>query len=71
MRDASSLSPLTPRERDVLAGIARGLPNKVVGNEPGMAEITVKLHVRQILRKLKARNRSEASAIAKKTGLLQ
>ena len=45
---------LTPREREVMALVVRGLLNKHVGGELGMAEITVKVHRGQIMRKMNA-----------------
>ncbi len=61
---------LTMREREVLTQLASGASNKEIGRALEIAEITVKLHVRQILRKIQARNRSEAVAIAARSGLL-
>jgi two-component system, NarL family, nitrate/nitrite response regulator NarL len=61
---------LTPRERQVLALVASGASNKEIARELTLAEVTVKLHLRQILRKIDARNRSEAAAIATKAGLI-
>lgn len=61
---------LTPRERQVLAQLASGASNKEIGRDLNLAEVTVKLHVRQILRKINARNRSEAAAIAVRSGLI-
>jgi FixJ family two-component response regulator len=45
---------LTPREREVMNLVVRGLLNKQVGAELGMAEITVKAHRGQVMRKMKA-----------------
>jgi two-component system, NarL family, nitrate/nitrite response regulator NarL len=61
---------LTPRERQVLVQLATGASNKEIGRDLNLAEVTVKLHVRQILRKIDARNRSEAAAIATRAGLI-
>jgi two-component system, NarL family, nitrate/nitrite response regulator NarL len=66
----SRLDGLTPREQQVLIRLATGTPNKEIGRDLGLAEVTVKLHVRQILKKIGARNRSEAAAIAAKAGLI-
>ena len=63
------IQSLTPRERDVLSRVAGGLSNKAIGRELDLAEITVKLHVRQILRKAGVRNRSAAAATAIRAGL--
>ena len=65
-----AIERLTPRERQVLVRLATGAPNKEIGRELGLAEVTVKLHVRQILKKIGARNRSEAAVIATKSGLV-
>jgi RNA polymerase sigma factor (sigma-70 family) len=45
---------LTPRERDVLRGVGRGLLNKQIAHELGVSEITVKMHRSSARRKLKA-----------------
>lgn len=45
---------LTPREQQVLALVASGLPNKQVGGELGISEITVKAHRGQVMQKMKA-----------------
>jgi len=71
----STLSPdvierLTPREKQLLVRLATGAPNKEIGRELGLADVTIKLHVRQILKKIGARNRSEAAVIATKSGLI-
>lgn len=61
---------LTPREMQVFVQLATGASNKEIGRELGLAEVTVKLHVRQILKKIGARNRSEAASIATRAGLI-
>jgi DNA-binding NarL/FixJ family response regulator len=60
---------LTAREFDVLRGVTRGLSNKEVGRELGLAEVTIKLHLRSIFRKMGARSRSDAAVIATKAGV--
>lgn len=61
---------LTNREKQVLTLVATGASNKEIGRELNLAEVTVKLHVRQILRKIGARNRSEAASIATRAAFL-
>jgi DNA-binding NarL/FixJ family response regulator len=63
------LSQLTPRELEVLKGTARGLSNKEIGREMNLAEVTVKLHLRSIFRKIGARSRADAAVIATKAGI--
>ncbi len=60
------LAVLTARELDVLKAVTRGLSNKEVGRELGLAEVTIKLHLRSIFRKIGARSRSDAAVIATK-----
>jgi FixJ family two-component response regulator len=45
---------LTPREREVMSLVAAGLPNKMVGGELGISEITVKMHRGNVMRKMQA-----------------
>ena len=63
------LGVLTSRESDVLKRVARGLSNKEIGRELGLAEITIKLHMRNVFRKIGARSRSEAAVMATKANL--
>ena len=60
---------LTPREREVLALIARGRSNKLIARELGIAEKTVKTHVGHVLAKLGVTDRTQAAVIAVRTGL--
>ncbi|WP_316251212.1 response regulator transcription factor [Sphingomonas sp. JC676] len=48
------LSTLTPRERQVLAEVARGRLNKQIAFDLGISEVTVKLHRSQVMRKMRA-----------------
>lgn len=58
------LAELTDRERDVLRTIADGLSNKEIGRTLGIAEGTVKVHVKRVLFKLGLRSRVEAAIFA-------
>ena len=60
---------LTAREQEVLSGLCRGLSNKEIAREVDLQEVTVKLHVKTLCRKLEARNRTHAAMIAKEAGL--
>ena len=63
---------LTPRQIEVLRLLARGLPNKVIARELGLAEATVKVHLLAIFRVLQVRNRTEAVVAAqKRLGLIE
>jgi len=64
------LASLSPRERDVLRGIARGVSNKEIAREHGTAETTVKIHVQHLLRKLDVSSRVHAAVIATEQGLV-
>jgi len=59
---------LTPREREVLYGLCAGECNKQIGRALGLSPVTVKLHVRSILRKMRVKTRSEAAATAELAG---
>ncbi|MEM8977938.1 MAG: response regulator transcription factor [Pseudomonadota bacterium] len=61
---------LTPREMQVLVGLSKGLSNKEVARETDLQEVTIKLHVKTLCRKLEARNRTHAAMIAKDAGLV-
>lgn len=61
----SSNSPLSEREMTVLALLAQGQPNREIGTELGLAEATVKMHVKSICAKLGANNRTQAVIVAR------
>lgn len=64
------LAALTPRETDVLRATARGLSNKEIARELELAEVTIKLHLSAVFRKMGVRSRTEAAMMAVKTGIL-
>jgi two-component system, NarL family, response regulator DegU len=64
------LSPLTPREMEILKYIGQGFLNKQIAAELGISEQTIKNHVTSILRKLNANARTEAVVLAIKQGLI-
>jgi FixJ family two-component response regulator len=55
---------LTQREREVMAMVAQGLPNKQIATALDLKEITVKVHRAQVMRKLEARSLPELARIA-------
>jgi DNA-binding NarL/FixJ family response regulator len=67
---ARALDSFRPREQQALVRLATGAPNKEIGRDLGLAEITIKLHVRRILKKIGARIRSEAASIATRDELM-
>jgi DNA-binding NarL/FixJ family response regulator len=54
---------LTSRQQEVLDRLREGMPNKLIARTLGLTEGTVKVHVRQIMRKLQAKNRTEAAIL--------
>ena len=62
---------LTPRETDVLRLIAAGNANKEIGSQLGLTEETVKSHVKNILGKLDANDRTHAVTIGLKRGVIE
>jgi two-component system nitrate/nitrite response regulator NarL len=67
--DDDPLATLSPREREIVRHIARGLSNKEIGRELEIAETTVKIHVQHILRKLGITSRVQAAVVASERGL--
>lgn len=65
---AQPATPLTDREEDVLAAVARGLGNTEIGNELHVSLSTVKTHVASIMAKIGARNRVELAIWAHERG---
>ena len=68
---ASPFDKLTPRELEILCHIVEGESNKVIAGNLDISEGTVKLHVKAILRKLKAHSRIEAAVMAVEQGIYQ
>ena len=56
---------LTERETDVLRGLCDGKANKEIARDLDLQEVTIKLHVKTLCRKLGAKNRTQAAMIAK------
>lgn len=62
---------LTPREVEVLKYLAEGNKNKAIGERLFISEETVKVHIRHIMEKLGANDRTQAVAIAIRRGIIQ
>lgn len=63
------LDELTRRELEVLQGICAGKSNKEIARDLEVQEVTIKLHVKTLSRKLGAKNRTHAAMIARDAGL--
>jgi len=63
-------SSLTPREIDVLRLVAAGNANKEIGAQLSLTEVTVKSHLKNVLAKLGANDRTHAVTIALKRGII-
>ena len=61
---APDVEALTPRERQTLAWLARGVSNKEIARALDLAESTVKVHVQSVLRKLNIKSRVQAAVFA-------
>lgn len=58
---ASPRRPLSSREMEILGWLKEGAPNKVIARKLNVAEATVKVHIKAILRKIGAGNRTQAA----------
>ena len=68
--DAQNLfDGLTSRQREVMALVTTGLPNKEIAAEMGLSEITVKIHRGHMMRKMRARSLADLIKIAQALGI--
>ncbi|MBA7678756.1 hypothetical protein ES703_87034 [subsurface metagenome] len=67
---AISITPLSPRQTEILNQIAKGQPNKRIARTLGISEQTVKNHVTSIMDKLDANDRTHAVVLAMLNGWL-
>jgi len=58
---------LTPREREVAGRVLEGKANKIIAAELGLSDNTVKMHLTQIMRKLKVTNRTQVVLLLGRT----
>ncbi len=67
----AATTQLTPREREVLVLVARGLTNQEIADRLFISEKTVRNHISNLLRKLRLKHRTQAAVHAIKTGLVR
>jgi len=60
---------LSRRETEVLTSLVKGISNKQIGDELGVEEVTVKLHLRRIYKKIGVSNRTQAVKLAMANGI--
>lgn len=63
IRKEGAMSELTAREWQILGHVAKGSQNKIIANDLGLSEHTVKIHIHNIINKLGVHNRTEAAAV--------
>ncbi|SEQ23690.1 response regulator [Thalassovita taeanensis] len=68
--EINATSNLTPREIQVLKGLCDGKANKEIARDNDLQEVTIKLHVKNLCRKLGARNRTHAAMIGRDRQLI-
>jgi len=68
---APTLAGLTPREREVLVAVARGLSNAEIAETLFMSHATAKTHVSRLLTKLHARDRTQLVMLAYESGVIR
>ncbi len=69
--DDDKASPLTSRQQEILPLLAEGMPNKQIADSLGVTEGTVKQHLKELFKRLGARNRTQAVKVARRMGLLR
>lgn len=63
--ETKTVANLTERETEVLRGLCEGKSNKEIARDLDLQEVTIKLHVKTLCRKLDAKNRTQAAMIAR------
>ncbi|MCR9256792.1 MAG: response regulator transcription factor [Alphaproteobacteria bacterium] len=67
--DPDLIADFSKREKEVLSLLFKGLSNKEMAREMGLQEVTVKLHIRSLCKKLGAKNRTQAAMMALERGI--
>ena len=68
--DDDKTSPLTSRHQEILPLLAEGMPNKQIADTLRVTEGTIKQHLKELFKRLGARNRTQAVKEARRLGLL-
>ncbi len=68
--EPKTVADLTERETEVLRGLCEGKSNKEIARDLDLQEVTIKLHVKTLCRKLDAKNRTQAAMIARDRKLI-
>lgn len=68
--DAGLFATLSPRETEILGLVAGGKANKIIAADLGISEHTVRNHISNIFQKLQVNNRTEATVLAMRQGLI-
>ncbi len=68
--ESGIFTSLSPREQEILRLVADGKPNKIIAAELSISEHTVRNHISNIFQKLHVNNRTEATVLALKRGLI-
>lgn len=61
---------LTPRQIEILALMSQGTPNKIIAAKLHLSEKTIKAHITAIFKALNVNNRTQASVVARRAGLI-
>ncbi len=68
-QQAAALAALTPREREVLAAVAEGRPNREIAGKLFLSEKTVRNNLTSLYEKLGVKSRTQAALLARQVGL--
>lgn len=68
--ESGLFATLSPRETEILKLVAGGKPNKIIASDLGISEHTVRNHISNIFQKLQVNNRTEATVLAMRQGLI-
>jgi DNA-binding NarL/FixJ family response regulator len=68
--ETALFASLSPRESEILKMVANGRPNKIIAADLSISEHTVRNHISNIFQKLQVNNRTEATVMAMKRGLI-